>query len=186
MGPIGNGNAGEFARFTELLQDALMQQDFSQQILSNLPDYTRSGTQPPNPRMSRALANVPIPEITTRPDLPASYFYEQVPVQDLVRQHMARQSEIEILRAAQALNAPNSVPGRTPPQAPPRTPRPPATGAARSANPLLMLLQLALFPQDLNEKEDDQLRAKRGPDYKNTMPQGSVAPEIRNALGLMP
>lgn len=167
MGPIPS-NAAEAARFQALLEDTLSQSDYVDDILRNLPEFTKSRTQPPNPRMSRALARIPIPEVTTVPNLPHTYGVGEVPVHELVQQQAARQAEAEILRAAAALNAPVRPPWTAPP---PRVPGVrPVAAVGRMMNPLLTLLQGALWPTDLNEGEMKELEARRKGSAANDSP----------------
>jgi hypothetical protein len=162
MGPIPN-DPHEAARFAQLLQDAVSQRDYVDDILRNLPEYTRSGQDPRVPRTSRALARIPIPETTTIPHLPHTYGSANVPVHKLVEQQTARAAEIEILRAAQALNAPVAQPPQTPNRPTPgRNP----SRLGRAMNPLMTLLQLALFPSDVNAGEDEELARRRAKGFK--------------------
>lgn len=174
MGPIPS-NAREAARLGALMDDAISQRDYVDDILRNLPEYTRSGTDPANPRMSRSLARIPIPETTTIPHLPHTYGYADVPVHEIVKQQAARNAEIEILRAAQALNAPTAandvIPARpaTPPSRPARPPRFPIS---TMLGPLMTFLELAMFPPDLNQGESKELERRRKLGY--TGPRAAV------------
>lgn len=176
MGPIPS-NANEAARLTMLLEDTLLQSDYVDDILRNLPEFTKSRTQPPNPATSRALARIPIPEVTTVPNLPHTYGIGEVPVHELVKQQAARQAEAEILRAAAALNAPMEAP-RAPARPPPRgVPRMrPTALVGRMMNPLLTLLQGALWPTDLNEEEEKELAERRKGSAANDSPPSARGP----------
>lgn len=186
MGPIPS-DANEAARFGALLQDAQDQAAYMDDLLSNLPDYTKSGTRPPNPINSRAIARVPIPETTTVPNIPSSYGYGDVPVHELVRQQVARNTEIPILRAAQALNAPVAPP--TPPATPsnPGTPRTPKTPAGmRAVNPVLMFLQLLMQHTDLNQGEGVELARRRNDPKGDPRAAADLQPEMRNGISILP
>lgn len=160
---------------------------YTSDILSDLPNYTKSGNDPVNPRNSRAVARIPIPETTTVPNMPHTYGSADVPVHKLVEQQAAQQSEIAILRAAAALNAP--LPANSPnmPRVIPGTPT--VTGAAtRAMNPLLTFLQLLGYSGDLNTGEDEELAKKQPKIGSSGDPRAAanLQPDVRNALGLLP
>lgn len=186
MGPIPS-DANEATRFGQLLQDAQDQSQYMEDLLSNLPEYTRSGRQPPNPVNSRAIARVPIPETTTVPNLPETYGYGDVPVHELVRQQVARNTEIPILRAAQALNAPVAPPAPPTPPAVPSTPGTPRTPAGMKAvNPVLMFLQLLMQHTDLNQGEGVELARRRNDPKGDPRAAANLAPDTRNGISILP